>query len=105
MTNVFPEHMDTPVARLLPEDILRHQCVPPLLLAYNKFWGEQIELTSLGRQMASIGNRIITGSVFSFNSLNMPLTMPICCTNIVALLITFVSRTRWVLGYSWCMCC
>ena len=39
VTNVFPEHMDTPVARLQPEGVLRHQSVPPLLPAYNKFMG------------------------------------------------------------------
>ena len=40
MTNVFPERMDTPVARLQPEGVLRYQSVPPLLPAYNKFMGE-----------------------------------------------------------------
>ena len=39
VTNVFPERMDTPVARLQPEDVLRYQPVPPLLPAYNKFMG------------------------------------------------------------------
>ena len=48
--------------------------------------------------MASIGNQSVTGSVFSFNSLTVLLTMPICGTNMAALLITFVPRTRWVLG-------
>ena len=37
MTNVFPEHMDTPVARLQPEGVLWYQSVPPILPAYNKF--------------------------------------------------------------------
>ena len=37
MTNVFPEHMDSQVARLQPEGILRKQSVPPLLPAYNMF--------------------------------------------------------------------
>ena len=39
MTNVFPEHTDTPVARLQPEGVLRYQSVPPILPAYNKFMG------------------------------------------------------------------
>ena len=39
MTNVFPERMDAPVARLQPEGVLRYQSVPPLLPAYNKFMG------------------------------------------------------------------
>ena len=33
----FPEHMDSPVARLLPEGVLRKQNVPPILPAYNKY--------------------------------------------------------------------
>ena len=40
VTNVFPERMDTPVARFQPEGILRYQPVLPLLPAYNKFMGE-----------------------------------------------------------------
>ena len=39
MTNIFPEHTDTPVARLQPEGVLRYQSVPPILPAYNKFMG------------------------------------------------------------------
>ena len=39
MTNVFPERTDTPVARQLPEGVLRYQSVPPILPAYNKFMG------------------------------------------------------------------
>ena len=39
VTNIFPERMDTPVARLQPEGVLRYQSVPPLLPAYNKFMG------------------------------------------------------------------
>ena len=38
VTNVFPEHMDTPVARLQPEGVLTYQSVPPLLPAC--LWGE-----------------------------------------------------------------
>ena len=37
VTNAFPEHMDSPVARLHPEGVLRKQNVPPILLAYNKY--------------------------------------------------------------------
>ena len=33
----FPEHMDSPVARLHPEGVLRKQNVPPILPAYNKY--------------------------------------------------------------------
>ena len=39
ITNVFPEHMDSQVARLQPEGVLRNQSVPPLLPAYNMFMG------------------------------------------------------------------
>ena len=39
MTNVLPEHMDSQIARLQPEGVLRKQSVPPLLPAYNKFMG------------------------------------------------------------------
>ena len=39
VSNVFPERMDTPVARLQPEGVLRYQSVPPILPAYNKFMG------------------------------------------------------------------
>ena len=39
MTNVFPEHMDSQIARLQPEAVLRMQSVPPLLPAYNTFMG------------------------------------------------------------------
>ena len=39
VTNVFPKHMDSQVARLQPEGVLRNQSVPPLLPAYNMFMG------------------------------------------------------------------
>ena len=39
MTNIFPECMDAPVARLQPEGVLRHQSVPPHLPVCNKFRG------------------------------------------------------------------
>ena len=39
MSNVFPERMDTPVARLQPERVLRYQSVTSILPAYNKFMG------------------------------------------------------------------
>ena len=39
VTNMFPEHMDSQVARLQPEGVLRNQSVPPLLPAYNMFMG------------------------------------------------------------------
>ena len=39
VTNVFPEHMDSQVARVQPEGVLRKQSVPSLLPAYNKFMG------------------------------------------------------------------
>ena len=34
---VFPEHMDSPVARFHPEGVLRKQNVPPILPACNKY--------------------------------------------------------------------
>ena len=40
LLNVFPEHMDSQVARLQPEGVLRNQSVPPLLPAYNMFMVE-----------------------------------------------------------------
>ena len=39
VTNVFPEHMDSQIARLQPEGVLRMQSVPPPLPAYNTFMG------------------------------------------------------------------
>ena len=39
VTNVFPEHTDTPVTRLQPESVLRYQSVPSIISAYNKFMG------------------------------------------------------------------
>ena len=36
-TNVFPEQMGSKVARTQPDGVLRYQCIPPLLPAYNKF--------------------------------------------------------------------
>ena len=50
MTNVFPERTDTPVARLLPEGVLRYQSVPPILPAYNKFMGG-VDRTDQRRRM------------------------------------------------------
>ena len=38
-TNVFPEVMPDTIVRLQPDGKLRHQSVPPLLPAYNKFMG------------------------------------------------------------------
>ena len=37
VTSVFPEHIDSQVARVQAEGILRNQSVPPLLPAYNMF--------------------------------------------------------------------
>ena len=39
MCFVFPEHMDSQVARLQPDGVLRNKSVPPLLPAYNMFMG------------------------------------------------------------------
>ena len=39
VTNVFPEHMDTRVARMQSGGLLQRQSVPPLLPAYNKYMG------------------------------------------------------------------
>ena len=36
-TNVFPKQMGSKVARTQPDGVLRYQCIPPLLPAYNKF--------------------------------------------------------------------
>ena len=60
MTNVFPEHTDTPVARLQPEGVLRYQSVPPILPAYNKFM-VGVEPTSVGERTGLIGNLNVTG--------------------------------------------
>ena len=37
VTNVFPKQMDSKVARVQPDGVLRYQAVPPLLPAYNKY--------------------------------------------------------------------
>ena len=39
LSNVFPAHMEGKVARVQPGGGFRHQSVPPLLPAYNKFMG------------------------------------------------------------------
>ena len=38
-TNVFPESMPDTVVRPQADGTLRHQCVPPLSPAYNKYLG------------------------------------------------------------------
>ena len=80
-------HMDSQVARLQPEGVLRNQSVPPLLPAYNMFMGtycRQIELTNLGKRMASIGNLGVFGCVSSSSCLTMLLIMPTYFTSIAA---------------------
>ena len=67
VTNVFPERMVAPVARLQPEGVLRYQSVPLLLPAYNKFMGGVDRTDQLRKTMCLIGNQSITGFVFSFN--------------------------------------
>ena len=85
MTNVFPERTDTPVARLLPEGVLRYQSVPPILPAYNKFMGGVDRTDQRGECTGLIGNLNVTGYAFSFNSLTMLSTMPICSTSTVVM--------------------
>ena len=50
VTSVFPEHIDSQVARVQAEGILRNQSAPPLLPAYNMFmggvdWSDQLRKT------------------------------------------------------------
>ena len=92
--------MGTPVTRLQPEGVLRCQSVPPLIPAYNKFMGEgEVDRTDQLRKMYGlIGNQSINGFVFFFNSLTMLLTIPICCINMAALLITLIPRICLGLG-------
>ena len=49
VTNAFPEHMDSPVARLHPEGVLRKQSVPPILPAYNKYMCAVDRINQLGK--------------------------------------------------------
>ena len=48
VTNAFPEHMDSPVARLHPEGVLRKN-VPPILPAYNKYMCAVDRTNQLGK--------------------------------------------------------
>ena len=97
--------MDTSVARLQPEGVLRFQSVPPLLSAYNRFMGG-VDRNDQLRMMyvCDRKSRHYRLRLFLSNSLTMLLTAPICCTNIAALLVIFVPRIRWALGWSWCAC-
>ena len=52
VTNVFPEYMDSQVARLQPEGVLRNQSVPPLLPAYNMFMDGVDRTDQLRKRMA-----------------------------------------------------
>ena len=105
VTNVFPERMDAPVARLQPEGVLRYQSVPLLLPAYNKFMGgvdrtDQLRKTYVfDRKSKHYWLRLF------FQYLTMLLTMLICCTNMAALFVIFVPRIFWALGWSCCRCC
>ena len=45
----FPEHMDSLVARLHPERVLRKQNVPPILPAYNKYMCAVDRTNQLGK--------------------------------------------------------
>ena len=49
VTNAFPEHMDSPVARLHPEGVLRKQNVPSILPAYNKYMCAVDRTNQLGK--------------------------------------------------------
>lgn len=57
-TNVFPEHMPEKVARLQPEGVLRLQCVPPPLPAYNKYMGG-VDLTNQMRSLYGYGRKSV----------------------------------------------
>ena len=45
----FPEHMDSPVAHLHPEGVLRKQNVPPILPAYYKYMCAVDRTNQLGK--------------------------------------------------------
>ena len=49
VTNVFPEHMHTPVARLHPEGVFKKQSVPPILPAYNIYMCAVDRTNQLGK--------------------------------------------------------
>ena len=49
VTDAFSEHMDSPVARLHPEGVLRKQKVPPILPAYNKYMCAVDRTNQLGK--------------------------------------------------------
>ena len=66
VTNVFPEHMDSQVARVQPEGVLHKQSVPPLLPAYNKFMGGVDRTGHIRKHMGLIGNRSAFGFFFQF---------------------------------------
>ena len=55
-TNVFPESMPDTVVRLQADGTLRHQCVPPLLPAYNKYMGGVDRTGQKRKLMVMIGN-------------------------------------------------
>ena len=55
----FPEHMDSPVARLHPEGV--H--VPPILPAYNKYMCAVDRTNQLGKTMTLIENLDVFGYV------------------------------------------
>ena len=76
---------DTPVARLQPEGVLRYQSVPPILPPTINFMGG-VDRTSVGEHTGLIGNLNVTSYAFSFNSLIMLSTMPICSTSTVFML-------------------
>ena len=50
VTNAFPEHTDSPVARLHPEGVLRKHNVPPILPAYNKYMCAVDRTNQLGKK-------------------------------------------------------
>ena len=55
--NAFPEHMDSPVARLHPEGVLRKQNVPSMLPAYNKYMCAVDRTNQLGKTIYDLDRK------------------------------------------------
>ena len=106
VTNVFSEHMGTPVATLQPDGVLRCQFVPPLLPAYNKFMGG-VDRTDQRRRTYGFdrkSKRYWLRIFFQFFDYMLS-AMPICSTSTVVMVTNLVQRIRLVFSYSWCTCC
>ena len=76
--------MDSQVARLQPEGVLRNQSVPPLLPAYNMFMGGVDRTDQLRKTYGFDRKSRRFGCVSSSSCLTMLLIMPTYFTSIAA---------------------